>query len=172
MLLVFISCWYLEASAEPESNCDKLHSLVVHDSPCPKDCLMRDAGILERQNFYCKFTCLIQTHYLLTSQQMQPAPGGAWCVFDNESPSISSSAKGDSPCCHRSLCNICHRATNKPFTASARGQKLGHHIPENSTAGSREGQKNSVLQGAACLMSSHGEDKHRHRITCSHHFKA
>lgn len=112
MLLVFISCWYLEASAEPESNCDKLHSLVVHDSPCPKDCLMRDAGILERQNSYCKFTCLMQTHYLLTSQQMQPAPGGAWCVFDNESPSISSSAKGDSPCCRRSLCNICHRATN------------------------------------------------------------
>lgn len=90
---------------------------------------MRDAGILERQNSYCKFTCLMQTHYLLTSQQMQPAPGGAWCVFDNESPSISSSAKGDSPCCHRSLCNICHRATNKPFKASARGQKLGQRTP-------------------------------------------
>lgn len=34
MLSIFISCWYLEASAEPESCCDELHSLVVHDSPC------------------------------------------------------------------------------------------------------------------------------------------
>lgn len=75
MLLIFISCWYLEASAEPESCCDKLHSLVVHDSPCPKDCIMRDEGILERENSYCKFTCLMQTHHLLMSQQLQPALG-------------------------------------------------------------------------------------------------
>lgn len=72
MLLIFISCWYLEASAEPESYCDKLHSHVVHDSPCSKDCTMRNIGISERENSYCKFTCLMQTDCLSTSQQMQP----------------------------------------------------------------------------------------------------
>lgn len=172
MLLIFISCWYLEASVEPESYCDKLHSLVVHDSSCPNDCIMRDAGILERDNSYCKFTCLKQTHHLLTSQQMQPALGESVCVFDNKSIFISSSTRGDGPCCQRYLWSICHKATNKPLTASARGQKLGYHIPENSTAGSREGQKNSMLLGAACLLSHHGKDKHRPHITCSHHSKA
>lgn len=73
MLLIFISCCYLEASAEPESYRDKLHSHVVHDSPYSKDCTMRDMGISERENSYCNFTCLKQTHCLSTSQQMQPA---------------------------------------------------------------------------------------------------
>lgn len=67
MLLIFISCWYLEVSAEPESYCDKLHSHVVHDSPCSKDCTMRDVGISVGENSHGKFTYLVQTHCLLTS---------------------------------------------------------------------------------------------------------